>query len=111
MLHKDLKASGLLTEVNHYDWTPEFIVATVQKIFDGIYSNLVNFLVINGSSHSGCISFRDELLARMRSTLDAMELSQPTLTAEDAASKERCWDNLLLPRNERKILGEVEEKS
>jgi len=111
-LHKELKASNLLNEVKHHEWTPEYIVTTVETILNTIFDHLCKPARFDGEDHQQCGSFRATVINYMKYALEDLVPLSWTSTEEYAGVREKSWDNLLLPSNERKGLEEIEaEKS
>jgi hypothetical protein len=111
-LHKELKASDLLNEVKHHEWTPEYIVTTVETILNSIFDHLYKPARFDGEDHEKCGLFRDSVISSMKSILEELE-PLPLTSAEEeeyVGEREQSWDNLLLLSNERKGSVEIEAK-
>jgi hypothetical protein len=113
-LHKELKASDLLNEVKHHEWTPEYIVTTVETILNTIIEHLCKPARFDGEDHKLCGSFGVTVISVMKYPLERVEPSFWTSAEEEeyVGEREISWDNLLLLSNERKGSVEIEaEKS
>jgi hypothetical protein len=104
-LHKELKAAGILTEVQHHHWTPEYLVSTVEKILETIFDHLNDPVRFNGDDHYKCLGFRKDVVSNMKSKINEFAPVPWAPSVEPSRAKQRSWDNLL---SEHKSRREVE---
>jgi hypothetical protein len=99
--HKELKAAGILTEVQHHHWTPKYLVSIIEKVLETIFAHLNDPVRFNSDDHYKCLGFRTDVVSRMKSELNKIALVPWVPSAEPNGAKERSWDNLLSEYNSR----------
>jgi len=88
-LHKGFKVAGFLTDVQHHSLTPENLVSNVEKVLEAIYNHLRSSVTLDNIRHSNCMDVRTDVVTRMKSVLENMELVRLALAQGGS------WDRLL----------------
>ncbi|KAF8539788.1 hypothetical protein BDD12DRAFT_909882 [Trichophaea hybrida] len=98
-LHHGLKAVSVPTEAQNYQWTPRYLVSTVEAVLSSMHIQLYNYVRFNNNNHWECAEFRHGVVKRMK---DKLEMLQPPCmsTAKNTGAMKSSWDKLLLERSE-----------
>ncbi|KAF8244097.1 hypothetical protein K440DRAFT_663641 [Wilcoxina mikolae CBS 423.85] len=106
-LHHGLKAVSVPTEAQNHQWTPRYLVSTVETVLSSMQHQLNNYVRFNGNNHWRCAEFRHDVVKRMK---DKLEMLQPPCmpTAKNTGAMKSSWDKLLLERSEYRRSRKVE---